>query len=241
MDWPKARGYHNDNNYPGEAAFVAGYTPSSVPGDVLQEAFYSWCPSTVTLPEDPQPTDNTCTVAPSDMIYYSSNGVPEFNNSLMVTTLKTNPNFKAGVYVFKLSADGNSLDASNPNPKLYFAIPDSSTPLRYRDITTTPDGKTFFICTDSWSGTNNMILKFVYNTPPVVYTFNGNGNWNNPANWLNNIMPPATLASGSEIIIDPVSTGQCILNIPYIVSQGTKLTVMSGKKFVVQGNLSVTQ
>lgn len=108
--WPRARGYHADNNYPGEAAFVSGYTPSAVPGDGLQEAFYSWCPSTVTLPEDPQNTNVTCVVAPSDMLYHSGNGVPQFTNSLLVTTLKTNANFKAGVYCLKLNAGGTALD-----------------------------------------------------------------------------------------------------------------------------------
>ena len=73
---------------------------------------------------------------------------------------------------------------------------------------------------------------------PLVYTFTGNGNWSDASNWSNNVLPPATLSPNSEIKIDPVAGGQCILNIPYTVSSAGKLTVMTGKKFVVQGNLS---
>jgi len=178
--WPKARGYHTDNNYPGEANFVSNYA-SSFAGDQLKEAIYSWCPMTVVLPEDPQDAASTCVVAPSDMIYYSSNlGISELRNSLMVTALKNyNPNFNPAVYVFKLKEDGSGIDTSVPNPQLLFRAPDASNRndiLRYRDIATTPDGKTFFICTDTWDGVNNKILKFTLNdasctgdnTPPAI-------------------------------------------------------------------------
>ena len=75
-------------------------------------------------------------------------------------------------------------------------------------------------------------------TTPTIYTFTGNGNWSDASNWSNNLVPPATLSPNSEIKIDPVAGGQCVLNISYTVSSAGKLTVMSGKKFVVQGNLS---
>ncbi|UEG49392.1 DUF1565 domain-containing protein [Ferruginibacter lapsinanis] len=83
----------------------------------------------------------------------------------------------------------------------------------------------------------------VFETVPAVvsstYTFNGNGNWNVAANWLNSNMPPATVTSGSQIIIDPSPGGQCILNIFYKVAPGATLTVMAGKTLVVQGDLTV--
>ncbi|MEO8765498.1 MAG: glycosyl hydrolase family 28-related protein [Ginsengibacter sp.] len=73
---------------------------------------------------------------------------------------------------------------------------------------------------------------------PVAYTFTGNGDWTEAGNWNNNIMPPPILSNGSQIIIDPIAGGRCILNIPYTVSPGTSLMVMAGKIFLIQGNLT---
>ncbi|MEO6546554.1 MAG: hypothetical protein ABIN94_01090 [Ferruginibacter sp.] len=72
-----------------------------------------------------------------------------------------------------------------------------------------------------------------------TYIFNGDGNWNNAANWINNQVPPASVAAGSEIIIDPTPCGQCILNVPYTVSPHAKLSVSAVKNFIIQGNLTL--
>ncbi|MCW3090560.1 MAG: hypothetical protein JWP81_1629 [Ferruginibacter sp.] len=72
-----------------------------------------------------------------------------------------------------------------------------------------------------------------------AYIFMGNGDWNNASNWMNQLAPPTTIAAGSEIIIDPSPCGQCVLNIPYTVSSGAKLTIYSVKNFIVQGNLTL--
>ncbi len=72
----------------------------------------------------------------------------------------------------------------------------------------------------------------------VSYTFSGDGNWDDPANWVNNLVPHAT-GSGSNIIIDNTTGGQCILNIAYTVDAATKLTVMPGKKLVINGSLNI--
>jgi hypothetical protein len=69
------------------------------------------------------------------------------------------------------------------------------------------------------------------------YTFTGNGNWSDTANWQYNQVPPPTLVAGNEIIIDPVVGGMCELDIPYTLPAGTKLTVIAGKNFLVRGNL----
>ena len=72
-----------------------------------------------------------------------------------------------------------------------------------------------------------------------IYTFTGSGNWDMSANWSNNIIPPSTLPSGSEIIINPAGNSSCILNIAQTIVTGSKLTVTTGKNFLVQGNLTV--
>ncbi len=68
---------------------------------------------------------------------------------------------------------------------------------------------------------------------PVTYTFNGDGNWNVPGNWVNNVVPPQPTNIGSEIIINNISGGQCVLNIPYTVTPGTSFTILTGKTLVV--------
>lgn len=79
---------------------------------------------------------------------------------------------------------------------------------------------------------------FVVNTT-VTYTFNGNGNWSDPANWVNNTVPPATVGSNGRVVVDPDPAGSCILDVPVTFTQGATLTVNEGKKFVVNGNLTV--
>jgi hypothetical protein len=71
-----------------------------------------------------------------------------------------------------------------------------------------------------------------------TYTFTGNGNWNNAANWSNNLVPPALLVSG-EIVINPAGNGECKLNVPQTISPDAKLTVLPNKKFTVLGNLTL--
>ena len=78
-------------------------------------------------------------------------------------------------------------------------------------------------------------------TASVVYTFNGNGNWSDNANWANGNVPPATLNPGNQIIINPVDGGQCVVNISYTVSAGAVLTVMPGKSLIIPSNLNITQ
>lgn len=74
---------------------------------------------------------------------------------------------------------------------------------------------------------------------PLVYTFTGNGNYNVASNWQGNIMPPANLPAGSQITIDPLSTGTCIMNVPQTIMPGGKFIVSTGKKIIIQGNLRV--
>ena len=72
-----------------------------------------------------------------------------------------------------------------------------------------------------------------------IYTFTGIGNWDISSNWTHNILPPTQPAAGSQIIIDPPVGQDCILNIPFILPAGAKLTVKSGKNFVIDGKLTV--
>lgn len=75
----------------------------------------------------------------------------------------------------------------------------------------------------------------------VNYIFTGNGTWTNAANWSNNVIPPTTLPSGSQITIDPVIDGECVLDIgtTQTISTGAKLFVQPNKKFRIVGDLTI--
>jgi len=87
-----------------------------------------------------------------------------------------------------------------------------------------------YVATDSGAVT---LMKYI--NPP--YSFIGNGDWNNAANWSNSLIPPNPLPGDYSIIIDPQA--ECILNETIIVSAGASLTVSPGKKFTVKGNVIV--
>jgi len=155
--WKWVRGYHADNNYPGEAEFIANYTPHPmIPGDHLVEAFYSFCAA-------PQPdTDeylDWCTPAPSDGIYYNYDGIPEWKNSLLVVSLKNGSVTDNQVHVLKLTPDGRGLLSStpgNPNPQTFFAG-DQAVNGRLRDIAISPDGKKIFLINNGGDGITDKI------------------------------------------------------------------------------------
>jgi hypothetical protein len=89
------------------------------------------------------------------------------------------------------------------------------------------------------SSDNSGVFVFKKSAAVTIYTFTGNGNWTDAANWVNGLIPPATLPYGSEIIIDPAESGECVLNTNQTVAPGGKLTVKQPKKFRIPGNLNV--
>ncbi|MEO6455383.1 MAG: kelch repeat-containing protein [Ginsengibacter sp.] len=68
-----------------------------------------------------------------------------------------------------------------------------------------------------------------------LYSFTGNGNWSNPANWSNNTIPPASLPAGNSIIIN----GECIVDVSQIIEKGASITVAQGKSMNIVGNLTI--
>jgi hypothetical protein len=89
-------------------------------------------------------------------------------------------------------------------------------------------------------GTNKMI-PIAASSCSFTYTFNGNGNWSNAANWLGAVVPPAILPAPWEIIINPISGGECLLQLSTVqtIASGAKLTVIGTKKLRVEGNLII--
>ena len=163
--WKNVRGYHADNNCTGEATYITSYTAyPSILNDSLKEALHSWCAV-------PQPTSvnnlDWCTVAPSDGIYYDSNGIPGWNNSLLVVTLKNGTVAQQEVYQFKLNPNGTSLVPSTsltPNPSKFFGS-DKLLNGRLRDIALSPDGKIIYLINNGGANADKIT---VYTYLPAV-------------------------------------------------------------------------
>lgn len=154
--WNDVQGYH-DGNYPDELEYVQNYVPHpDINNDTLIEPLYSWGIATevgenfLTWP----------TVAPSDGIYYGSDGIPEWTNSLLVVTLKNGSDTDQEVFQVKLNPDGKSLVPStpeNPNPKKFFGE-DQASNGRLRDIAIAPDGKKIYLITNNRNTINTIIV-----------------------------------------------------------------------------------
>ena len=114
---------------------------------------------------------------------------------------------------------------------------DSSTAINPQHIFANPG--TYDVTLIAFNGPleDTFMLAIVVNPINIIYTFNGNGNWSDTANWSNNSVPPSTLPATNAIVINPVAGGQCYLDITQHISSGASLTVISGKTFVIPGFL----
>ena len=115
-------------------------------------------------------------------------------------------------------------------------------------VTGLTPGKTYYFRVIEYnknSETGNNALYLLGSNPVaniktgLSYSFTGNGNWNNSANWRNGLIPPAVLPAGSNILIDPSTGGECVMNVNLTVSPGASLTVQTGKKLRIPGNLTI--
>jgi PQQ-dependent dehydrogenase (s-GDH family) len=88
------------------------------------------------------------TIAPSSIVHYPfSLKIPGWENSLLITTLKT-----GAMYRLKLNASGDAALSVSDSVIQYFREPTALN--RYRDIALGKDGITFFLLTDSIGGTS---------------------------------------------------------------------------------------
>jgi hypothetical protein len=72
-----------------------------------------------------------------------------------------------------------------------------------------------------------------------IFEFNGTGNFSNTGNWLNSNKPGYNLPAGSEILINPIVGGECILDVPLTIMPGGKLTIAPNKNFRIIGSLDM--
>lgn len=72
----------------------------------------------------------------------------------------------------------------------------------------------------------------------ITYTFIGNGNWSDSANWQNQQKPPDNLPDNSIININPLEGGQCIVDVPVTLPPTATLNVLAGKILNIPGNMT---
>lgn len=136
-----------------------------------------------------------------------------------------------------------TVDWSNSNPVIYAVTSDAivkNQPGNRIVKTTDTDSLSAFVAI-AQAGANTVYRGICF-TPEggtsITYTFTGNGNWTDPANWSGNTVPPNPLLSG-HVVIDPVIGGQCVVNLDQTIGSLAKFTVMTGKKLIIPGNLIV--
>lgn len=87
--------------------------------------------------------------------------------------------------------------------------------------------------------TDTAMINVIINPVNFTYTFTGNGNWDQAANWDNNLVPPSTLPATNSIVIDHINGGTCILNNIQRILNGAGITVLTGKNLLIPGGLII--
>lgn len=157
--------------------------------------------------------DSSINAFPLDGTDYTANAAFGSGNSLGINN-----------YVL-YNGTGNSVTVTGltANKKYYFRV------IEYNKNTTTGNNSLYLL------GSNPQD----YTITASGFTFTGTGNWSIAANWNNSLIPPTNLPHGSQILINPSGTSECILDVQQRVSSSAAITVQSGKKFRIMGNLIV--
>ena len=87
---------------------------------------------------------------------------------------------------------------------------------------------------------DGFVVKFsAADSIPTNYTFTGNGNWSNAANWQGGTAPPATIPTGVSVVISPGGTDECVIDVPVTFAAGASLQVPAGKRLRIVAGLSI--
>jgi glucose/arabinose dehydrogenase len=246
--WKWVRGYHNDNNFPGEAQFIASYTPHPmIAGDRLVEAFYSFC--AVDQPETDEYLD-WCTPAPSDGIYYNLDAIPQWKNSLLVVSLKNGSVTDNQVHVLRLTEDGRGMMPSTPeapNPQAFFGE-DQHLNGRLRDVTFSPDGSKIYLINNNEAEITEKITVYSVTTTAIESEADANATLRFYPNPVSNILTLESAEAITQLNIYTLSGEQVMIGNQSLtqidishLSEGmymAKVITMSGdlitRKFVKQ-------
>ncbi len=147
--WPKVAGLC-DNNYTsttGDSMYLAGKSVISESGfcdtthTTLQEpifSFYNWTRN-ANKTSGAMSNMHWPTIAPAAITFYGQSGIPGWNYSLLIASLKN------GLWRLKLKPDGLSIDSTaGPTDTLHYL-----TGYRLRNVTVSPTGDTLFVAVDN--------------------------------------------------------------------------------------------
>ena len=120
------------------------------------------------------------TVIGSDAFYYNLNGIPMWQNSLLVVTLKNGNSTDQQLYSVQLNENGTSVlpsDFSYQNPREWFAT-DQKANGRLRDLTFDAEGKKLFLINNGGADRDKITVYTYHNSNLLVFP--------NPVrDWLN--------------------------------------------------------
>ncbi|MFT5338051.1 MAG: glucose/arabinose dehydrogenase, partial [Luteibaculaceae bacterium] len=141
--WKQVRGFYSDGNFPGEENFVNTYTPpASMPNTSIEDPLFSWCS---TPPDSSAGYLDWCTIAPSDGVYYGTNGdIVAWRNSFLVVTLKDGAITDRSVHFIPLNGDG-SVNQNSPKLDTNYFAGDQALNGRLRDIAISLDGSQIYL------------------------------------------------------------------------------------------------
>jgi PQQ-dependent dehydrogenase (s-GDH family) len=150
--WPRVAGFQDDRGYAyanwsassptpcRSLTFNSVTAPASVPQQKESEwhhpAFVAPLATFFTVPPDYDFAKfRTATIAPSGIDLYTSNAIPNWNTSVLITGMRSGAVYRVG-----LAADGRRVTG---DPVEYF-----KTTNRYRDLALSADGRRIFVATD---------------------------------------------------------------------------------------------
>ncbi|MEO6718896.1 MAG: hypothetical protein ABIN67_00980 [Ferruginibacter sp.] len=145
-----------------------------------------------------------------------------FNNKLYITSNINPPLLQSDGTA---AGTGNATATNTVNPIQYYSS--DLHPIEY-------NGALYFSGYSAGITNGYELCKLSANTP-VSFSFTGNGNWSNPANWAGGIVPPSTLPSGTTVTIN----GNCILDVAQHIAAGATLIVATGSSLVINGSLTI--
>ncbi|MBF0679534.1 MAG: PQQ-dependent sugar dehydrogenase [Devosia sp.] len=182
--WPLVAGFIDDKAYsylnwseaPESVQRITTPAPEGVP-ETLESAFEGEMVdplATYFTVESDFPFGEQCgfvcnpTIAPSSILYYDAGegGIPEWDNSLLLPTLK-----HGVLYVQKLTEDGTAADG--------LPVAWLGTQNRYRDVLVSEDGKEVYIATDAFGSVaqlyGNELTTSVLHNPGAILKFTYGG------------------------------------------------------------------
>lgn len=182
--WPLVAGFIDDKAYsyinwseaPESVQRITTPTPEGVP-ETLESAFEGEMVdplATYFTVESDFPFGEQCgfvcnpTIAPSSILFYDAgeDGIPEWDNSLLLPTLK-----HGVLYVQKMSEDGTAAEG--------LPVAWLGTQNRYRDVLVSEDGKTVYIATDAFGSAAQLygdeLTTSVLHNPGAILKFTYGG------------------------------------------------------------------